>query len=138
MRYIGRVAGREYHSPPTAAILCQLNLNNSSISSALSMSSDGAHPETTRDPPRDLESQRGHDSTKQRHTTARELLSRLTVKDGEVYEVQAEKNPGWYQRLLDAGVEENGIKPVPVEHRTSTRYLNLFTVFFTCLLCLLP
>ncbi|KAK3688586.1 permease for cytosine/purines, uracil, thiamine, allantoin-domain-containing protein [Podospora appendiculata] len=44
----------------------------------------------------------------------------------------------WYQRLLDAGVEENGIRPVPVEQRTKTRYSNLFTVFFTGLLCLLP
>ncbi|KAK0636958.1 permease for cytosine/purines, uracil, thiamine, allantoin-domain-containing protein [Bombardia bombarda] len=46
--------------------------------------------------------------------------------------------PDWYQRLLDAGIEENGIKPVPVGQRTSTQYSNLFTVFFTCLLCLLP
>ena len=65
-------------------------------------------------------------------------MSKLAVKDGEVYQVVSEKNPRWYQRLLDAGVEENGIKPVPVEQRTSTQYSNLFTVFFTCLLCLLP
>ncbi|ORY63174.1 permease for cytosine/purines, uracil, thiamine, allantoin-domain-containing protein [Pseudomassariella vexata] len=44
----------------------------------------------------------------------------------------------WYQRLLDAGMEENGIKPVPIEKRTNTRYNNLFTVFFTGLLCILP
>ena len=67
------------------------------------------------------------------------LLSKLQVRDGEVYEASsAESNPRWYQRLLDAGIEENGIKPVPLEHRTSTRYNYLFTVFFTCLLCLLP
>jgi hypothetical protein len=67
------------------------------------------------------------------------VLSWLTtVEDGEVYKAHPDKNPRWYQRLLDAGVEENGIKPVPVEQRTSTQYNNLFTVFFTCLLGLLP
>jgi hypothetical protein len=66
------------------------------------------------------------------------LISMLVVKEGEVYEQHPERNPKWYQRLLDAGVEENGIKPVPVEKRTNTNYTNLFTVFFTALLCLLP
>jgi hypothetical protein len=44
----------------------------------------------------------------------------------------------WYKLLLQAGVEENGIRPVPPEERTETQYSNLFTVFFTCLLCILP
>ncbi|KAF4975816.1 hypothetical protein FZEAL_7435 [Fusarium zealandicum] len=44
----------------------------------------------------------------------------------------------WYRKLLDAGVEENGIEPVPPEQRTQTEHSNLFTVFFTCLLCVLP
>lgn len=44
----------------------------------------------------------------------------------------------WYRRVLDAGVEENGIRPVPIEERTQTQHSNLFTVFFTCLLCILP
>ncbi|KAK3318512.1 permease for cytosine/purines, uracil, thiamine, allantoin-domain-containing protein [Apodospora peruviana] len=66
------------------------------------------------------------------------LISKLTVEEGEVYEVDpAENNPRWYQNLLDAGVEENGIKPVPIEQRTSTQYNELFTVFFTCLLTIL-
>ncbi|KAK4457316.1 hypothetical protein QBC42DRAFT_236625 [Cladorrhinum samala] len=65
------------------------------------------------------------------------LASLFAVKDGEVYEVR-EKNPAWYQRLLDVGFEENGIKPVPLEQRTSRKYNNLFTVFLSCLLCLLP
>lgn len=60
------------------------------------------------------------------------------MEAGEVYEAHPDRNSKWYQKLLDAGVEENGIKPVPVEHRTSTQYNNLFTVFFTCLLGLLP
>ena len=62
------------------------------------------------------------------------LMSKLAVEDGEVYKAANEKNPRWYQRLLDVGIEENGIKPVPVEQRISTQYNNLFTVFFTCLL----
>ncbi|RBR06432.1 uncharacterized protein FIESC28_11055 [Fusarium coffeatum] len=44
----------------------------------------------------------------------------------------------WYKLLLEAGVEENGIRPVPPEGRTETQLSNLFTVFFTCLLCILP
>ncbi|KAL1874440.1 hypothetical protein Daus18300_003458 [Diaporthe australafricana] len=66
------------------------------------------------------------------------LVSMLKVDDGEVYESHPEKNPRWYQRILDVGVEENGIKPVPIEKRTDKRFYNLFTVMFTALMCLLP
>jgi hypothetical protein len=66
------------------------------------------------------------------------LISLLKIKDGEVYEVNPEKHPRWYQRFLDTGAEENGIKPVPLSQRTNRQYSNLFTMFFTCLLCLLP
>lgn len=62
----------------------------------------------------------------------------FAVQDGEVSQKSRGRNPKWYQRLLDAGVEENGIKPVPIEERTNTSYSNLFTVFFSSLLCLLP
>ncbi|RWA10023.1 hypothetical protein EKO27_g5093 [Xylaria grammica] len=80
------------------------------------------------------EQQREEDQTK--HTKG--FVSLLTVEDGVVYKPEAEEHTRWYQRLLDAGVEENGIKPVPVEKRTNTQYNNLFTVFFTGLLCILP
>lgn len=66
------------------------------------------------------------------------LASLLAVEDGIVYKPEAEEHTRWYRRLLDAGVEENGIKPVPVEKRTNVQYNNLFTVFFTGLLCILP
>lgn len=66
------------------------------------------------------------------------LVSMLKVHDGEVYESNPEKNSKWYQRILDVGIEENGIKPVPLEQRTDKRYWNLFTVMFTALMCLLP
>jgi hypothetical protein len=108
------------------------------------MTSTATGSDAGRDAPGDLEGQR-HDEPKQRTSPLQasrsfgtRLLSYLTLKEGEVYEVDPDKNPKWYQKLLDAGVEENGIKPVPLEQRTSTQYSNLFTVFFTCLLCLLP
>lgn len=66
------------------------------------------------------------------------LVSILKVDDGEVYETHPEKNPKWYQRILDVGIEENGIKPVPIEKRTDQKFWNLFTVMFTALMCLLP
>ena len=66
------------------------------------------------------------------------FLSLFKIPDGEVYDVDLEKHPKWYQRFLDTGAEENGIKPVPLHQRTNRQYSNLFTMFFTCLLCLLP
>ncbi|WXC48520.1 hypothetical protein QX201_008232 [Fusarium graminearum] len=44
----------------------------------------------------------------------------------------------WYRLFLRGYVEENGIRPVPPEERTETQHSNLFTVFFTGLLCILP
>ena len=96
------------------------------------MSSAGSTYEKEQAKVRDLEGQ--VPDPKKRHGIA----SLLHLEEGEVYHVEAEKNPKWYQKLLDLGVEENGIKPVPVELRTQTQYNNIFTVFFTCLLCLLP
>ncbi|CAK7567041.1 MAG: hypothetical protein SEPTF4163_004999 [Sporothrix epigloea] len=62
----------------------------------------------------------------------------LSVEDGAVYKPKPEKNTRWYQKLIDAGFEDNGIKPVPVEERTNTQYSDLFTIFFTSMLSLLP
>lgn len=45
---------------------------------------------------------------------------------------------GLHGLLLNIGVEENGVQPVPPEERTDTRHSNIFTVFFTCLLSVLP
>lgn len=66
------------------------------------------------------------------------IVELLHLQEGIVYERHPEKHARWYQRLLDYGLEDNGIMPVPLELRTSTEYNQLFTVFFTCLLCLLP
>jgi len=91
----------------------------------------------------DLENQQSDGDTPrhsndQYHGFGAGLVNKLRVKDGEVYEGHTDNHPRWYKRLLDSGFEENGIKPVPLELRTSRQYNNLFTVFFTCLLCLLP
>lgn len=103
------------------------------------MSSGDSIPEASNDQLRDIEKEASQPQEKHRHQQhGGGIVSLLAVGDGEVYEPHPEKNPKWYQRLLDAGVEENGIKPVPTEERTITRYNNLFTVFLTSLLCLLP
>ena len=97
-----------------------------------------------KDPSRDVEAQKPDDAGERaserldEHPHRRGIASLLNVRGGEVYNPHPEKNPKWYQNLLDAGIEENGIKPVPLSKRTNTQYSNLFTVFFTCLLCLLP
>ncbi|KAL0472296.1 hypothetical protein QR685DRAFT_231759 [Neurospora intermedia] len=53
-----------------------------------------------------------------------------TMKEGDADDNRSKKgNPTWYQKLIDAGIEENGIQPVPLQGRTSTQYNQLFTVF---------
>ena len=92
--------------------------------------------DSDRNPARDVEKQEPALGPEKHHRGG--IVSILAVKAGEVYEAHPEKNPKWYQKLLDLGVEENGVKPVPLESRTNTNYSNLFTVFCTCLLSLLP
>ena len=66
------------------------------------------------------------------------FLTGLLVPEGEVYDKDEGANSRWYRWLLEAGVEGNGIKPVPPDLRTESGTNKLFTVFFTCLLCILP
>jgi hypothetical protein len=61
----------------------------------------------------------------------------MEVKNGEEECIDKASNPLWF-RVLNFGVEQGGIAPIPLENRTDTRYLNLLTVWFTALLCLLP
>ena len=56
---------------------------------------------------------------------------------GEETRAEATQKPLWF-RVLNSGVEAGGIAPVPVKDRKDTRIVNLFTVWFTMLLCLLP
>ncbi|KAI1327128.1 NCS1 nucleoside transporter [Xylariaceae sp. FL0255] len=84
------------------------------------------------------EIQQQQHASKSSNAGGRGIIDLLAVEDGVVYKSDVEGRPKWLQLILDAGVEENGIKPVPVEKRTNTQYNNLFTVFFTGLLCILP
>ena len=61
----------------------------------------------------------------------------LEFESGEEESFEAKQKPLWF-RVLNWGVEEGGIEPVPAEKRKDPRYINLFTVWFTALLCLLP
>ncbi|KAK3954629.1 purine-cytosine permease [Pseudoneurospora amorphoporcata] len=84
-----------------------------------------------------------HDDQAQTTTATRGFRSSswhkfLRNKDAQVNNIPFKENPKWYQNFIVVGVEENGIQPVPIEGRTSTQYNQLFTVFFTCLLSLLP
>ena len=46
--------------------------------------------------------------------------------------------PSFWQKLSFAGVEMRGAEPVPVEKRTDTQYINVFTIFATSMTSLLP
>ena len=62
----------------------------------------------------------------------------LEFESGEEQEsLEVKQDPFWF-RVLNWGVEEGGIAPIPVQKRIDRRYVNLFTVWFTALLCLLP
>lgn len=63
--------------------------------------------------------------------------SSTPVESSSFDEVLKPKSAIW-RKILGWGVEENGIVPIPPEKRTDKRVLNLFTVWFTALLCLLP
>ncbi|KAL3426541.1 Purine-cytosine permease fcyB 1 [Phlyctema vagabunda] len=51
--------------------------------------------------------------------------------------IEQKQKPLWC-RILNWGVEENSIAPIPLAQRVDIRVANLFTVWFTALLCLLP
>ncbi|KAL7623597.1 hypothetical protein AAE478_005149 [Parahypoxylon ruwenzoriense] len=47
-------------------------------------------------------------------------------------------NSSFWAKLSNHGVEMRGAEPVPVEKRTDTRYINVFTIFATSMTSLLP
>lgn len=63
--------------------------------------------------------------------------SSTPVESSSFDEALKPKSAIW-RKILGLGVEENGIIPVPVEKRTDKRVFNLFTLWLTALLCLLP
>ena len=84
---------------------------------------------------KDPEANREHDVAINTTTDMGDENIRSTSESGNRITSSLSK---WYKLLLEAGVEENGIRPVPPEGRTEKQLSNLFTVFFTCLLCILP
>jgi len=48
------------------------------------------------------------------------------------------KGRSWLSRLVSWSVEVRGIAPVPIEERTDTRLVNIFTVWFTMSVSVLP
>ncbi len=44
----------------------------------------------------------------------------------------------WWSRLVAWGVEVRGIVPVPLEERVDTRFVNIFSLWFTMSVSLLP
>lgn len=53
--------------------------------------------------------------------------------DSDIVDVaESESKPlSWWKKLVSLGVEERGITPVPVEERTSDRFINIFSIWFT-------
>ncbi len=53
--------------------------------------------------------------------------------DSDIAEVteSESKQLSWWKKLVSMGVEERGVMPVPVEERTSDRFVNIFSIWFT-------
>lgn len=69
---------------------------------------------------------------------ATETSSRGTSEIGEVDDLFETPPSSFWAKLSDHGVEMRGAEPVPVEKRTDTRYINVFTIFATSMTSLLP
>lgn len=75
---------------------------------------------------------------KKRDQLLKPILVGLRIPESEVYGEDDGANWSWYQHLLAPQGEGNMVKPVPRDLRTETAINKLFTVFFTCLLYILP
>ncbi|KAH9897580.1 permease for cytosine/purines, uracil, thiamine, allantoin-domain-containing protein [Xylariomycetidae sp. FL2044] len=72
---------------------------------------------------------------------SKETGSGSDERNGEVQDVEDQfhqSRSSFWAKFSDHGVEMRGAEPVPVEKRTDTRYLNVFTVFSTSMTSLLP
>ncbi|EXJ84727.1 NCS1 family nucleobase:cation symporter-1 [Capronia epimyces CBS 606.96] len=80
----------------------------------------------------------------EKDTDMEKAPSSPVVQDIAEAQTEAYQTPGFtrkhpfLQRLASWGVELHGVTPVPVEDRTSTRYINIFFVWFTMSINLLP
>lgn len=61
-----------------------------------------------------------------------------TSEVGEIEDQFQVPRSSFWATFSDHGVEMRGAEPVPVEKRTDTRYVNVFTVFATSMTSLLP
>jgi hypothetical protein len=77
------------------------------------------------------------DSSKQRSKDVEKDAGTTVTLAADADETGYSRKPLW-NRILNWGVEEVGITPIPLTRRTDTRYFNLFTMWFTALLCPLP
>ena len=41
------------------------------------------------------------------------------------------KSLSWWEKIIALGVEERGVMPVPVKERTSDRFINVFSIWFS-------
>lgn len=57
---------------------------------------------------------------------------------GEIEDPFQAPRSSFWATFSDHGVEMRGAEPVPVEKRTDTRFVNVFTIFATSMTSLLP
>lgn len=69
---------------------------------------------------------------------AGESMSAETSEADEIDDQFQAPRSSFWAKFSDHGVELRGAEPVPVEKRTDTRYVNVFTVFATSMTSLLP
>ncbi|KAI0881326.1 permease for cytosine/purines, uracil, thiamine, allantoin-domain-containing protein [Annulohypoxylon maeteangense] len=69
---------------------------------------------------------------------SKESPSGATSEVGEIEDQFQAPRSSFWATFSDHGVELRGAEPVPVERRTDTRYVNVFTVFATSMTSLLP
>lgn len=79
------------------------------------------------------------DETKKGDKISDEDIEKNTVIGiTEQYNIQIEENSGILSRLAAWGVEVRGLDPVPIEKRTDTKALNIFSFWWTVSLGILP
>jgi hypothetical protein len=76
---------------------------------------------------------------------SKSTVMRDVVKETSSFSIDADVTTGeirgkkaFWSSLTDHGVEIRGALPVPVEERVDRRFFNIFTVFSTSMLSLLP
>jgi hypothetical protein len=58
--------------------------------------------------------------------------------ESEHQRIEGEIENVWWLRLVSWGVEIRGVLPVPVRERTDARFVNIFSLWFTMSVTILP